>query len=89
MGGSSKTRVFCKANQWTNVLWAGGVLFYRKYTVKAGNMRVQYRRYGASLTPPYWEGSFTGTDTFAIYPWEIYIRVDIKPPADVTVEVSH
>lgn len=89
MGGSSTKKVFCPANRWTNVLWAGGVLFYRKYKVKVGDNSVRYRRYGASITPPYWEGSFTGSSSFAIYPWEFYIRVDIKPSRDITVEVSH
>lgn len=88
MGGSGIKKVVCRANQWTTVLWLGGVVFYKKYTVKVGNNRVSYRRYGASLTPPYWGGSFSSSDTFAIYPWEFYIRVDIKPSRDITVEVS-
>jgi hypothetical protein len=88
MGGSSKKRIFCPANRWTNVIWFGGVLFYKKYKVAAGNTRVSYRRYGATLTPPYYQGTFSGSDTFGIYPWEFYIRVDIKPTIDITVEVS-
>jgi hypothetical protein len=88
MGGSSSIKVFCPAHQWTNVLWIAGVFFYRKYTVKVGDVHVNYRRYGVSL-PPFWQGSFSGSDTFAIYPWEIFLRVDIQPSSDITVEVSH
>jgi hypothetical protein len=88
MGGSSKRKIFCPANKWTNVLWIAGVLFYRKYTVRVGDVRVRYRRYGVTLTPPYWEGDIVGSTTFALYPWEGYIRVDVKPPRDITVEVS-
>ena len=89
MGGSRKPRkISCAANRWTNVLWIGGAFIYIKYTVKVGDKnRVSYRRYGATITPPYWEGRFSGTDTFALYPWEFYLRVDIKPSIDIIVEV--
>lgn len=87
MGGSSTRKIFCRANVWTNVLWFGGVIFYKKYTVRVGNNTVKWKRYGATLTPPYWEGQFSGSTSFAIYPWEFYIRVDIKPTRDIEVEV--
>ena len=88
MGGSPVTRVFCPANVYTNVLWIGGVLFYRRYNVNVGDNLVRYRRYGATLIPPYWEGEFRGTDSFGIYPWEFYIRVDIRPTRDIWVDVT-
>jgi len=88
MGGSSRRRVFCRAGQWTNVIWIAGVLFYRKYTVDTHGVRADARRYGVGI-PPYWPSSFTGRDTFGIYPWEVYMRIDIKTAVDTWVDITY
>ncbi len=88
-GGSSSRTQRCPAGRWTNVIWWGGVIFWsRRYRVNigAGN-RARWRRYGVGV-PPYWEGSFTGSETFTWYPWDPYIRVDIKPDRDVDATIS-
>ncbi len=87
MGGSSSKTYHCPANQWTNVLWYGGILWSKSWTVNVGGVTVKYRRYGAGV-PPYWEGSFSGSTKFTAYPWDVYIRVDIKPPRDIDVVVT-
>ena len=87
MGGSSSKTIVCKANQWTNVLWYAGILWSKSWTVDVGSTNVSYRRYGAGV-PPYWSGGFAGHKTFKAYPWDVYIRVDIKPPRDTSVVVK-
>ena len=90
MGGSSGVQnIKCPANQWTNVIWyAGFGIFGRKYrvTVPTGTT-VQWRQYGVGI-PPYWQGSFTTSDTWTWWPWNAYLRVDINPPTAVTAQVS-
>lgn len=87
MGGSSSRTIRCPANRWTNVLWYGGILWSKSWTVNVGDVRVEYRRYGVGV-PPYWSGSFSGSRRFTAYPWDGYIRVDIKPPRDMDVTVT-
>jgi hypothetical protein len=87
-GGSSVQSINCPANQWTNVIWYAGFIWSRKYrvTVPEGTT-VDWREYGAGI-PPYWQGSFTTTDTFTWWPWNVYMRVDIKPKTTLVAQVS-
>jgi hypothetical protein len=87
MGGSSSRTIRCAANQWTNVLWYGGLFWSKSWTVDVGGNSVSYRRYGAGV-PPYWSGSFAGSKKFTAYPWDVYIRVDVKPSREITVTVT-
>lgn len=87
MGGSSSKTIACRANQWTNVLWYGGILWSKSWTVAVDDVTVSYRRYGAGV-PPYWSGSFARSRKFTAYPWDSYIRVDINPPRDINVVVT-
>jgi len=88
-GGGSTTKVFqCPAHTWTNVLWMAGGFFTLTYRVSVPTgTKVLYRRYGSCI-PPYMEGSFTTTDTFSLYPWEQYVRVDIRPSGDTPVTAT-
>jgi len=88
MGGDSvpvgTTTKKCTGGQWTNVLWYVGFLWTTKYEVDIGSGNTaKYRKYGVAILP-YWEGSFTGATIFRWYPWNFYIRVDIKLAKDVT-----
>lgn len=85
--GSGSVTIQCPANQWTNVIWVAGVLFHVTYRVSVGETTVDWRRYGVGI-PPYWQGSFTGSDTFNAWYWDIYLRVDIRPNVSVVAVVT-
>lgn len=91
MGGSVPSgirSVYCRANTWTTVLELGGVFLGKvSYVIRVGDNLVEYRRYAVSPLV-YWPGTFRTIDTFNLWYWEGYMRVEIKPGTNINVEVE-
>jgi hypothetical protein len=91
MGGSNSAgsgqKINCPAGQWTNVIWIASIALHVAYKISIGAASADWRRYGVGI-PPYWQGSFTGSDTFNAWYWDIYLRVDIKPNQTVVATIT-
>lgn len=87
--GPATKNISCPPGTWTNVLSIAGRLIWPvTYTVDVPTgTRMLYRRYGACI-PPYMEGSFTTRTTFTAYPWDVYVRVDLRPAGNNTVTAT-
>jgi hypothetical protein len=89
MNVDSETKIV-PANIWTQVIsrGPGGLRRYQVTVMGRSDVEVKSRRFGIGPLP-FWEGSFKGSDTFTLTLLDVFTRIDILSPVDVTVLVTH